>query len=163
MHITGNLVNAYYICKRKFWLYARQFNPDPENDLLLLGRIISEESYHREKKELLFEGGKIDLLRKDGHDIIICEIKKSSRGLKAAIMQLAYYLMKLKENGVYARGEILIPKEKKKIPLELTYEIEKEIENAISDMKTIMIDNKPPQAHKTGFCKNCGFYEFCFV
>jgi CRISPR-associated exonuclease Cas4 len=163
MYLTGNLVNAYYICKRKFWLYARQFNPDPETDLLLLGRIISERSYQREKKEILFEGGKIDLVKRDGQDVIICEIKKSSKGLKAAMMQLAFYFKKLKEKGVYAKGEILIPEEKKKVPFELTQELEDELENGIKDMQQIMVNNNPPPVLKTNFCKNCAFFEFCFA
>jgi CRISPR-associated exonuclease Cas4 len=162
MHITGNLVNAYYICKRKFWLYARQFNPDPETDLLLIGKIISEESYQREKKEILFEGVKIDLVKKEDQELIICEVKKSSKGLKAAMMQLAYYFKKLRENGIYPKGEILIPKEKRRIPFELTEEIEKELENGLFEMKSIMLDANPPAVYKTSFCKNCGFFEFCF-
>jgi len=162
MHLAGNLVNAYYICKRKFWLYARQFNPDPETDLLLLGKIISEESYQREKKEILFEGVKIDLVKKEDQELIICEVKKSSKGLKAAMMQLAYYFKKLREKGIYPKGEILIPKEKRRIPFELTEEIEKELENGLFEMKSIMLDDNPPAVYKTSFCKNCGFFEFCF-
>jgi len=162
MHLAGNLVNAYYICKRKFWLYARQFNPDPETDLLLLGKIISEESYQREKKEILFEGVKIDLVKKEDQELIICEIKKSSKGLKAAMMQLAYYFKKLREKGIYPKGEILIPKDKRRIPFELTEEIEKELENGLFEMKSIMFDDNPPAVYKTSFCKNCGFFEFCF-
>jgi CRISPR-associated exonuclease Cas4 len=163
IHITGNLVNAYFICKRKFWLYARQFNPDPETDLLLLGRIISEESYKRERKEILFDGVKIDLIRREGQDFIVCEIKKSSKGLKAAIMQLAFYFKKLAERGVVAKGEILIPKEKRRIPFELTEELEKELEHGLRDMQTIMINNIPPASVKTNFCKSCAFFEFCFA
>jgi CRISPR-associated exonuclease Cas4 len=162
MHITGNLVNAYYICKRKFWLYARQFNPDPETDLLLIGKIISEESYQREKKEILFEGVKIDLIKKEDQELIICEVKKSSKGLKAAMMQLAYYFKKLREKGIYPKGEILIPKEKRRIPFELTEELEKDLENGLFEMKSIMFDDNPPAVYKTSFCKNCGFFEFCF-
>lgn len=163
LYITGNLVNAYFICKRKFWLYARQFNPDPEIDLLLLGRIISEESYQREKKEILLEGMKIDLLKRQEKEVIICEIKKSSKGLKAAMMQLAFYLKRLREKGVLMKGEILIPKERKRIPFELTEELNKHLEDALNEMKAIMFDNTPPIALKTSLCKNCGFFEFCFA
>jgi len=163
MHLTGNLVNAYFICKRKFWLYARQFNPDPETDLLLIGRIISEGSFRREKKEILFDGGKIDLVKREGQDVIVCEIKKSSKGLKAAMMQLAFYFKKLREKGVHAKGEILIPGERRKVPFELAPELEDELENGIEDMQQIMVDNNPPPILKTSFCKKCAFFEFCFA
>jgi len=163
MHFTGNLVNAYFICPRKFWLYARQFNPDPEADLLILGRIISEESYRREKKEYVLDGMKIDFVKRRGKEIIICEVKKSSIGIKAAIMQVCFYLKKLKDKGINARGEILVPKEKKKIPIELTKDLEEELEKSILEMKAIMADEKPPKPMKNIFCKNCAFYELCFV
>jgi CRISPR-associated exonuclease Cas4 len=163
MHITGNLVNAYYTCKRKFWLYARQFNPDPETALLQLGKIISQESYKREKKEILLEGMKIDLVKKEEEQIIVCEVKKSSKGLKAAIMQLSFYLKKLKEYGLYLKGEILIPRERKRLPVELSEELEKELDNGISDMKRIMFSELPPNPRKTSFCRKCSFFEFCWA
>ena len=164
MQLTGNLVNAYFICKRKFWLYARQINPDQEIDLLLLGRLISEESYYREKKEILFEGMKIDFVKmQEGEIFLLCEIKRSSKGLKAAIMQLAFYIKKLKEIGIYSKGEILIPKEKRRIPFELTEELEEELRKSLAEMKSIMFNDNPPAVFKTSFCKSCGFFEFCFA
>jgi len=163
MMITGNLVNAYFICKRKFWLYARQLNPDPEMDFLLLGKLISEETYKRHKKEVQLEGIKIDLIKKAEEEVIVCEIKKSSKGLKAAMMQLAYYIKRLREVGIYPRGEILIPKEKKRIPFELNEELEKELERALHEMKFLMICDNPPAILKTNYCKKCSFFEFCFA
>jgi CRISPR-associated exonuclease Cas4 len=163
MHLTGNLINAYFICPRKFWLYARQFNPDPEAELLMLGRIISEESYRREKKEYVLDGIKIDFIRRKENEIIICEVKKSSTGIKAAIMQVSFYLKKLRDKGITAIGEILIPKEKRKIPLELTKDLEEELDKSISEMKTIMANDTPPKPMKNSFCKNCAFYELCFA
>ncbi|MGC9093865.1 MAG: CRISPR-associated protein Cas4 [Bacteroidota bacterium] len=163
MRITGNLVNAYFICKRKFWLYARQFNPDPEMDLLLLGRLISENTYQRERKEIFFDEVKIDLVKKLNENIVVCEVKKSSKGLEAAKMQLAFYLLKLKRNGINAKGEILLPKEKKIIAFELDEETEKILNNAIQEMKVIAEHELPPPLVKTSFCKKCAFMEFCWA
>ena len=50
------------------------------------------------------------------------EIKKSSRFEKVAIMQLAFYLYRLKEKGISVEGELLIPKERRKVPIKLTSE-----------------------------------------
>jgi len=163
IHITGNLVNAYFICRRKFWLYARQFNPDPDIDLLLIGRIITNDAYRREKKEIAFENIKIDLIKRSEGGIVVCEIKKSSKGINAAIMQLAFYLKRLKEHGLFLKGEILIPRERKRIPFEMNEEIEIKLDRALEEMKEIAIKEIPPPIIRTVFCKNCGFMEFCFT
>ncbi|MGB9765831.1 MAG: CRISPR-associated protein Cas4 [Candidatus Saccharicenans sp.] len=163
MHITGSLVNAYFICKRKFWLYARQFNPDPENDLLVLGRIISESAYKRQKKELSFDGVRIDLVRKLDKNIVVCEIKKTSKGLDAARMQLGFYLLNLREKGINVKGEILIPKEKRIIAFELDEKTEKLLNEAIENMQEIAKQDTPPPVNKTSFCRKCAFFEFCFA
>ncbi|MEZ0344485.1 MAG: CRISPR-associated protein Cas4 [Caldimicrobium sp.] len=163
VNINGNLVNAYFICKRKFWLYARQLNPSPNIDLLLLGRLISENTYSREKKEIFLDIIKIDLVKKLDQNIIVCEVKKSSKGLEAAKMQVAFYLLKLKERGINAKGEILIPKEKKIVPFELTDDIETLLVNSIKDMQNLTAQEIPPPVVKTSFCKNCAFVEFCYA
>lgn len=163
MHINGNLINAFFICKRKFWLYARQFNPDPETDLLILGRIISENTYSRGKKELFLDGVKIDLVRKLDKSIAICEIKKSSKGLEAAKMQLAFYLLNFRKKGINVKGEILIPKEKKIIALDLDEKTEKLLYDATKNMQEIAKQDTPPPAIKTSFCRRCAFVEFCYA
>ena len=97
--ITGNLVNAYYICHRKLWLFAHEINPSTSNPYLEIGRLIGENSYEREKKEILMENIKIDLIKKESGNIVVAEVKKSSKGLKAAKMQLLFYLYKLRQKN----------------------------------------------------------------
>lgn len=80
---------------------------------------ITEETYKRDKKEILFGNIKIDLIRKESGNMVVAETKKSPKGVNAARMQLLFYFYKLKELGVDARGELLIPKERKKIDVEL--------------------------------------------
>ena len=162
MHFTGNLVNAYFICKRKFWLYARQCNPDPDTDLLLLGRMLSEDAYPREKKEVLLEGMKIDLIRREERQVVVGEVKRSSKGLKAALMQVAFYLKSLRDKGLDAVGEIVIPKERKRMQVALTEDLEKELLEAMKTMEVIANDERPPPLVKTPFCRKCAFLEFCF-
>jgi len=77
-------------------------------------------------------------------------------------MQLAFYLRELKKQGIFAKGELLIPKEKKRFKVELTDEIEKELEKAISEIKKIISIEKPPHPEKNQFCRNCAYYEFCW-
>jgi len=162
MYITGSLINSYFICPRKTWLFAHQLSPDPDWELLELGRLITEETYKRDKKELSGEGMKIDVLKREDGDIVVGEIKKSSKGLKAAKMQLLFYLYKLKKQGVNLKGEILIPKEKKKIKVELTPELESELKKTFTSIREIILQDKPPEPVKTKFCNHCAYKEFCW-
>jgi CRISPR-associated exonuclease Cas4 len=74
---------------------SRNLNPDQQNPFIEIGRLISQESYKRERKEIRLENIVIDILRKEGEEIVIGEVKKSSKFEKSARMQLAYYLWKL--------------------------------------------------------------------
>ena len=163
IRITGTLIWYYYVCKREVWLMSREINSNQDNQLLEIGRIIAEESYRREVKEINFGSIKIDLIKKKDGELWVCEIKKSSKFLKPAQMQLGFYLMQLKKQGIFAKGELLIPKEKKRFKVELTEEVEKELEKAISEIKKIISLEKPPSPEKNQFCRNCSYYEFCFA
>jgi CRISPR-associated exonuclease Cas4 len=115
MSLTATLIWYYYICHREVWLVARQITPWQENPFIEIGRLISEESYQRERKEIHLENIVIDLLKTEGENVVIGEVKKSSRFEKSARMQLAYYLWRLKQLGISATGQLLFPKEKKRL------------------------------------------------
>jgi CRISPR-associated exonuclease Cas4 len=161
--ITGTLIWYYYICPREVWLMAHEINPEQENPLLELGRLIHDDAYPREKKGFETAGIKIDLIKKGEKRTIVGEIKKSSRSLKSATMQLAYYLFRLKEMGIKASGEILFPKEKKRIKVELDEAIERELKKAFSRIEKIFLSNKPPEPKKIRYCRNCAYREFCWA
>ena len=160
--ITGTLIWYYYICKREVWLISRELTPDQEDIFIEIGRILSGETYEREKKEIRLEGMVIDVLKSGKGNVIIGEIKKSSKFEKAAKMQLAFYLMRLKEIGLNLKGELLFPKEKKKVEVILDEEMEKELKSAIYEIKKIINSEKPVPAKKNKFCNKCGYEEFCF-
>ncbi len=136
--------------------------PWQENPFIEIGRLISQESYKKEKKEIHLENIVIDLLKTEGENVVIGEVKKSSRFEKSAKMQLAFYLLKLKQLGVEATGQLLFPKEKKKITLTLTKELEEEVEFTQKKIKEIIQAELPPPAKKTKFCSKCGYQEFCW-
>ena len=160
-NVNGTLIWYYYICKREVWLIAHGIEASPDNELLQLGRIIHETYYKRHRKELLIDNKiKIDVL--EGGKII-GEIKKSSRYLKSARMQLAFYLYYLKSvKGKLLEGELLIPEERKRIRVRLTDELEKEIRKAISEIERITSSPSPPKANKIKYCRNCAYREFCW-
>jgi CRISPR-associated exonuclease Cas4 len=142
---------------------AHEINPYQENPLMELGRLIHEESYSREKKEFETAGLKIDVLgRKDGK-LLVGEIKKSDRFLQSATMQLAFYLYRLKEMGIDAKGELLIPKSKKRMPVELTEQRSKDIARTMTEILNLIRKPYPPPIEKCRFCRNCAYREFCFT
>jgi CRISPR-associated exonuclease Cas4 len=163
MKITGTLIWYYFICKREVWLMSRQINAIQDNDFLQIGNLIHKESFKREKKEIQFGNIKFDIVKKDGKNFVVGEIKKSSHYLDSARMQLAFYLKKLKdEAGILAKGQILIPKEKLKIDVELDDETEKKLEKAIEEINKIIEMETPPELIKNKYCRNCAYKEFCW-
>lgn len=159
---NGTILNSFYICKRKTWLISHEVSPDKDNTSLEIGRIIEQNFYKRDEKGYNFDNIKIDLIRKNEHNIVIGEIKKSSRNIKPAIMQVVYYLSVLKENGIFVKGEIFVPKERKKIYVELTDELEKELSRAVCEIQEIIAKDKPPPKEKIRFCTHCAYREFCW-
>lgn len=162
VRITGTLVWYYYICHREVWLMAHGINPETENPFLELGRLIQEEFYSREKKEFKAPGMKIDLLRDCNGQLIAGEIKKSSRFVASATMQLAYYLWRLRRMGIEAKGELLIPKERKRIPIRFTEELQLKLEETIEDIRKIISLETPPPPVLIPFCRSCAYAEFCW-
>jgi len=158
--INGTLIWYYYICPREVWYIGHSIEADQENDFLLLGKHIHELFYKREKKEIFIDNTiKIDILSSKK---IIGEIKKSSKYLKSAIMQVAFYLLYLKQKGIFLEGELLIPEERKKEKITLTQEIEKELFTAIKEIKNILNKDKPPKPMKIQYCKTCAYKEMCW-
>ncbi len=161
--ITGTLIWYYYVCPREVWLMAHEINPEQDNPFIEIGRLIHEDSYPREKKGFETSEMKIDLIKSAKGKTIVGEVKKSSRFLKSATMQLAYYLLRLSEMGMETLGELLIPKEKKRIKVELTPELELELEKAFASIREIIAQDKPPEPVKIRFCNRCAYKEFCWI
>lgn len=142
---------------------ARGISPFQDDPFLEIGRILHSESYYRERKEIEMEKIKFDVLKKKDGNLVVAEIKKSSKFLKAAEMQVCFYLYNLKKKSIKAEGEILIPKEKKKIKVILDEKKVNELKNAILEIVEIIKMDKPPTVNKTKFCRNCAYKEFCFA
>jgi CRISPR-associated exonuclease Cas4 len=162
-YVTGTLVWYYAICPRECWLMAHQIEPEREFDLLAEGRFITEAHYEREKKEIELPGGvKVDKVRREGGKLVLSEIKKSSKFLPAAKLQLAFYLWTLEQEGVQAVGEVLIPKERKKFSVVLDDEARAKLAQATEEITALLRQSKPPAAKWLKFCPNCAYAEFCW-
>jgi len=160
--ITPSLINAYCVCKRKAWFQSRSINPEQDYTNIAIGRIIDETSYGRQKKSITIDNMKIDLIEESNEGPLVCEIKKSSAGREAAIMQVAYYLYRLKEMGIKAKGRLLLPKERKRETVELTAELEEKVKKLEKETEDLISLSKPPELKKTKFCRKCAYFEFCF-
>jgi len=163
VNVNGTLIWYYYVCKREVWLMGRKISPDEDDSNIELGRFIHENAYEREKKEVSLGNIKIDIVKAKDGQIVIGEVKKSSKFLESAEMQLAYYLYQLWKIGINGKGELLFPKEKKKIQVELTDNKIKELKEAEKDILTIIYSNTPPAAKKIPFCKSCAYAELCWA
>lgn len=61
--VTGTEFNYYLLCKRKLWLFSRNVEMEYTSDNVLIGKLIDEETYQREKKGIVIDGAvKIDFL-----------------------------------------------------------------------------------------------------
>lgn len=142
---------------------SRELHPNQEDSFLEIGRLIHENSYLRQKKEILTRNMKIDLIKKKDGNSVVGEIKKSSRFLLPSKMQLLFYLYRLKEMGVEVKGEILVPKERKRERVYLTDDLKNKLKVAIQEVKEIIAQYSPPPPVKISFCGKCAYNEFCWA
>ena len=115
-----------------------QITPDEDDSNVELGRFLHELRYGRDKKEINLGNIKLDIMRRDGEEIVIGEIKKSSHFKESARMQLGFYLKELKQRGIRARGELLFPEEKRRERVDLTTELEEELNKVERDILRII-------------------------
>jgi CRISPR-associated exonuclease Cas4 len=161
--ITGTLIWYYYICRREVWLMSRQINAFQDNPFLDIGRYIQEESYKRDKKSIRIDNLEIDVLQKKNGKWIVGEVKKSSRFLDSARMQLAFYLFQLEKYGIHMEGELLFPEERKRIQVKLTDTIRKELMHTIEGIQQIINQDVPESPTRIKWCRNCAYKDFCFA
>ncbi|MEN3187094.1 MAG: CRISPR-associated protein Cas4 [Atribacterota bacterium] len=161
--VNGTLIASYYACRRELWYMAHEITPEQDHPFLELGRLVEEEHYHDEEKGFFLGDIRIDLVRREEGVLVVGEIKKSIRSKRSGIMQLYYYLFSLKEQGVEARGEVLFPRERKKITLVLNEVIIEELQRAIREIEQIVVQETPPQREKKPLCAPCAFRDFCWA
>ena len=156
---TGVEVNYFFVCRRKLWFFSRQLDLEEESDLVLLGRILHEHGYPRKFKEVSIGRIKIDFLERYG---VIHEVKRSRRMEKAHLFQLLYYIYYLKRFGVEVKGVLHYPLLKRNVRVELTAELERELEDVLEKMKRIISSDRPPRAERKKYCSRCSYFELCW-
>jgi len=161
-YFTGTQINYYFVCERKLWFFSKYLVMESNSDVVLLGKVLHEDSYKRKTKEFMIDDTiVIDFVEKDG---IINEIKKSNKIEQAHIFQMLYYLYYLKGKGLTKlKGVINYPLLRNKVDVELTANKEQELEEVLKNIRKIVEQENPPRLEKMKHCKSCSYYELCWV
>jgi len=183
MMFSGTQVNYYFICKRKLWLFSHNIVIESESDLVKLGKLIHERGYKRKLKEVQVDRIKVDFLdhqrmiakrvyatrmqnERQGNaeqSIVIHEVKRSRSMQDAHVFQLLYYIYYLRKNynAHVNLGILHYPLLKENIPIELTEEKARQLEDVLNDIAELV--SKPvPQAVWLKPCSSCAYIEVCW-
>lgn len=160
--ISGTMFYYYFVCKRKLWFFANEIQMESENEDVIIGKLIDENSYSRELKHVLIDNTvNIDFIKEWK---ILHEVKKQKSIEEAGIWQLKYYIYFLRKRGINIEKGILdYPKLKKREEIFLTEEDEKRIEEILLEIREIVNLKLPPKLEKLKICKKCAYFEYCYI
>ncbi len=165
MHLTGTHINYYFVCHRKLWLFANSIQMEHTSDFVEEGNLIHETAYPARSskyQEIQIEGIKIDFY--DAKNKVIHELKKSSKLHQAHLWQLKYYLYVFGKNGIEGVSGILeYPKERETEEVFLSSIDKEEIVVIEKNIPEIISSNTCPPIINSSYCKNCSYYDFCYV
>lgn len=158
---SGLLYAYYFICKRKIWYCRKGISLEEEDENVLIGKLIDEESYSRERKHILIDDyTNIDFMK----DRTVFEVKKSTKQKEAAINQIKYYLYVLNQKNVNIKnGELRVPAEKYVESVVLTEEDISEIETRLREIEEICACPVPPKCINDKICRSCAYFELCYI
>lgn len=104
--ITCVMVQYFVVCKRELWFYIKQINMNYNNDDISIGKLIHENSYKRKNKEIRIDNIVFDFINA-GDELVIFEIKKSSKLTIGAKYQLYFYLYVLRQLKTNIKGVLV--------------------------------------------------------
>lgn len=160
--ITGVMIYYYFVCKRKLWYFSHEINMESENENVMLGKLLDENSYKRDDKHVNIDNViNIDFLRENQE---LHEVKKSKAIEEAGVWQVKYYLYYLKERGVKGmKARIDYPLLKKNLVIELTDEDCEKLKQILCEIETLVGEAFPPEFEEKKICKKCAYFDLCFI
>ncbi len=165
MKINGYLMNYYLVCKRELWFAGNFLHMEHTSELVELGQLIHETSFERRSKqfeELELEKIKIDFF--DPKTMTVREVKKSERMEKAHSLQLKYYIYSLRKKGIdVKKGYLEYPKLRKRKIIEYKPEEEDNLIERMEKEIPEIIKGKIPERIKKRYCRNCSYYDLCWI
>ena len=162
IRVTGTMISYLHVCPRQLWFFQNHIEMEHTSDRVAMGQLLHEESYSREKRKErpINDRNLIDFIDKDG---ILHDVKSSPSMQKAHEMQMLYYLYLLKQKELPNRkGVINYPRQRRTVEVELTPEKEREVEEAIREVKKISDLPTPPEVEFMKICKSCSYLELCW-
>jgi len=162
MQITGTMFNYYFVCHRKLWCFYNNITLEHESEMVMLGKLIDENTYGREHKHIMIDQTvNVDFI-KDWQ--VLHEVKKSKSIEEASIWQVKYYLYFLNQRGIKIEKGILdYPKIKKREEVSLQEGDSEKIEEILTNIENILLQEKMPPPIKSKICKSCAYYEYCYI
>ena len=161
--VGGTWIWYYAICHREVWLMAHAITPDEDDENLQYGRFMHERAYARDGDEVSVGVSKMDRVVEDNGKLVVVEIKKSSRAIDSARLQLANYLVELEERGVEATGELRFPEERRKETLVLDESLRAKILTIRREIAVLIDRPVPPTAEHVSWCTHCAYRDFCWT
>jgi CRISPR-associated exonuclease Cas4 len=161
MQINGTIINYYFVCKRKLWIFLHNINFESQNSNVELGRLINENAYSNKKKNLVINNEIcVDFLENYN---VIHEVKKTPSIEESSIWQIKYYIYYFKLHGVLVKkGIIDYPTLRKRKEVFFESGDTEKIIKIINDIDRIKKSKIPPLV-KRKMCKKCAYYEFCYI
>lgn len=164
MNINGTLINYYFHCKRQCYLHGNRIDLEDNSELVKTGRALHESKAEEySNSEIAIDNIRLDKLTSE----YLTEIKKSDADEEACKWQLLYYLMVLKKKGIQRKGKLeFIEKNKggkKSIILELTDELETQLNQYIKQVELLLQEDNVPELEQKNHCKKCAYFEYCFI
>ena len=156
------MIYYYFVCKRKLWYFTNEINMETENENVMLGKLLDENSYKKDDKQINIDNViNIDFIREHRE---LHEVKKSRAIEEAGIWQVKYYLYYLKKRGVSdLKAKIDYPLIKKNVVVKLTQEDELRLEEIIREIIEIKNQLLPPDFESKKICNKCAYHDLCFI
>ena len=162
--INATLINLYHVCHRQLWLHAHEIRMEHGSDAVYAGKLVGENAYKQRAqryRELVIAGSKIDHF--DPRNNVVREIKKSSRKREAHRAQVLYYLHLLRREGIEATGLLEYPTERLTEAVEWTAKSAATVAAWEAAITAIVESDTCPEVIRARYCRQCSYYEFCYV
>ncbi len=163
MRFTGTLVHYMAVCPRKAWLFAKGIGQEQNSTLVEIGKWISETSYPDRRHEIEIDRT-IVLDWIDWKNKVIHEVKKSSKMEEAHRLQVQYYIYYLERKGLPGFTAVInYPTQRRLQQVHLTEDDRQHLESLLEQLQHLLEQAQPPKPQRIGACRQCAYYEFCWV
>lgn len=158
--MTGTLINYYYVCKRKCWLFYNKINLEDNSEDVRIGKVLHSLKESK-NSEIQIDDIKIDKLTSN----YVIEFKKTNSSIESDIMQVLNYLNVLKSKGVERKGKLSYfdtnDNNPKTLIIELSNDNKLLLDSKIKEIEKFLEQDKPPIFNKCKYCTKCAYYEYC--